>query len=327
MPWCFSLLLDDDTIRSWRKLFEQRGIEGITRFDVGGSASYLSVKQEDDLKAWVCAALRRYVIFLVCRWWSAGEARSIMPLQPHKRQHNLLIIVDESWLSRQKSTCKQRHLAAYDIVEGRDNGELAFLDQLRERRRGLLEKLRLDLRVGHGCRIQIGTRRVHRGADKAIEGADLAGHRLTVDSGLDRAAIAMAQHHDHLGAEYDRAIFDAGHDLRGRDIAGDAVDKHMADALVEDQLYWHAGIGAGKHGGERLLLLGCVLLQDREVVLIEGQLSLNEAPIALDQSLQRLGRALRGLRPGRQGQDDLRPGPGEHASRRTDYRGPQQTTA
>jgi transposase len=53
------LLLDDDTIRSWRKLFEQRGIEGITSFDVGGSASYLSVKQEDDLKAWVSAALPR----------------------------------------------------------------------------------------------------------------------------------------------------------------------------------------------------------------------------------------------------------------------------
>src|SRR5208282_2877953 len=39
-----ALLLDDDTIRSWRKLFEQRGIEGLTSFDVGGSASYLSVK-------------------------------------------------------------------------------------------------------------------------------------------------------------------------------------------------------------------------------------------------------------------------------------------
>src|ERR1700730_9269828 len=54
-----ALLLDDDTIRSWRKLFEQRGIEGITSFDVGRSASYLSVKQEDHLKAWVSAALPR----------------------------------------------------------------------------------------------------------------------------------------------------------------------------------------------------------------------------------------------------------------------------
>jgi transposase len=54
-----AFLLDDDTIRGWRKLFEQRGIEGLTSFDVGGSASYLTVKQEDDLKAWVSAALPR----------------------------------------------------------------------------------------------------------------------------------------------------------------------------------------------------------------------------------------------------------------------------
>jgi transposase len=54
-----ALLLDDDTIRGWRKLFEQGGIEGVSSFDVGGSASYLSVKQEDALKAWVGAVLPR----------------------------------------------------------------------------------------------------------------------------------------------------------------------------------------------------------------------------------------------------------------------------
>ncbi len=71
MPWCFwttggscqqvahAFLLDDDTVRGWRKLFEQRGIEGLTSFDVGGSTSYLSAKQEDDLKAWVGATLPR----------------------------------------------------------------------------------------------------------------------------------------------------------------------------------------------------------------------------------------------------------------------------
>jgi transposase len=54
-----ALLFDDDTIRDWRKLFEQRGIEGITSFDAGGSASYLSVEQEAELKAWVGATLPR----------------------------------------------------------------------------------------------------------------------------------------------------------------------------------------------------------------------------------------------------------------------------
>ncbi len=54
-----ALLLDDDTIRSWRKLFEQRGIEGLTSFEMGGSAGFLSAAQEDDLKAWVAATLPR----------------------------------------------------------------------------------------------------------------------------------------------------------------------------------------------------------------------------------------------------------------------------
>jgi transposase len=54
-----ALLLDDDTVRGWRKLFEQRGIEGLTSFDVGGSASYLTARQEDDLKAWVGSTLPR----------------------------------------------------------------------------------------------------------------------------------------------------------------------------------------------------------------------------------------------------------------------------
>ena len=48
-----AFLLNDDTIRGWFKLFEQRGIEGLTSFDVGGSASFLSAEQEDALKAFV----------------------------------------------------------------------------------------------------------------------------------------------------------------------------------------------------------------------------------------------------------------------------------
>jgi transposase len=54
-----ALLLNDDTIRGWFKLFEQRGIEGITSFDMGGSASFLSAGQEDALKVFVSATLPR----------------------------------------------------------------------------------------------------------------------------------------------------------------------------------------------------------------------------------------------------------------------------
>jgi transposase len=54
-----AFLLDDDTIRSWRKVFEQRGIEGLTSFDMGGSAGFLSAAQEDALKVFVSSTLPR----------------------------------------------------------------------------------------------------------------------------------------------------------------------------------------------------------------------------------------------------------------------------
>src|ERR1700692_4453701 len=54
-----AFLLNDDTIRGWCKLFEQRGIEGLTCFDVGGSVSFLSAVQEDALRAFVGATLPR----------------------------------------------------------------------------------------------------------------------------------------------------------------------------------------------------------------------------------------------------------------------------
>ena len=54
-----ALLLDDDTVRNWRKLYEQHGIEGLTSFDMGGSASFLSAAQEEALKAFVSETLPR----------------------------------------------------------------------------------------------------------------------------------------------------------------------------------------------------------------------------------------------------------------------------
>jgi transposase len=54
-----ALLLNDDTIRGWHRLFEQRGIEGLSSFDMGGSASFLSAVQEEALKAFVATKLPR----------------------------------------------------------------------------------------------------------------------------------------------------------------------------------------------------------------------------------------------------------------------------
>ena len=53
------LLLDDGTIRAWHKMFIEGGIEGLTRFEPGGSACQMSDGQQDELKVWVAAVLPR----------------------------------------------------------------------------------------------------------------------------------------------------------------------------------------------------------------------------------------------------------------------------
>src|SRR5215471_14676373 len=45
------LFLDDDTVRRWHGLFLEDGLEGLTRFEVGGRDGFLCVAQETALKA------------------------------------------------------------------------------------------------------------------------------------------------------------------------------------------------------------------------------------------------------------------------------------
>jgi transposase len=54
-----ALYLDDDTVRGWRKTYVADGLEGLGRFEGGGSASYLSAEQESRLKAWIAETLPR----------------------------------------------------------------------------------------------------------------------------------------------------------------------------------------------------------------------------------------------------------------------------
>ncbi len=53
------LYLDDDTVRSWRKLYDDCGIAALEQFDAGGSSSRLSAEQEEALKAYVARTLPR----------------------------------------------------------------------------------------------------------------------------------------------------------------------------------------------------------------------------------------------------------------------------
>ena len=54
-----ALLLDDDTVRTWHRLYEEDGIEGLASFGYEGRACRLSEDQQDKLKAWITETLPR----------------------------------------------------------------------------------------------------------------------------------------------------------------------------------------------------------------------------------------------------------------------------
>ena len=54
-----ALLLDDDTIRTWHRLYEEDGIDGLTSFDYEGSKCHLSLEQQTKLKLWITETLPR----------------------------------------------------------------------------------------------------------------------------------------------------------------------------------------------------------------------------------------------------------------------------
>src|SRR5271168_4444068 len=53
------LFLDDDTIRTWHRLYLEDGIDGLASFGYEGSACRLSEAQQDRLKTWIAQTLPR----------------------------------------------------------------------------------------------------------------------------------------------------------------------------------------------------------------------------------------------------------------------------
>jgi len=75
-----ALLLDDDTIRTWHNVFVSDGIEGLARFETGGSACQMNDAQLEEIKAWVTATLprstRQIGAFIEKRFAVVYESRS-----------------------------------------------------------------------------------------------------------------------------------------------------------------------------------------------------------------------------------------------------------
>src|SRR3974390_3829261 len=52
-----ALFVDDETVRRWHQLFLEDGLEGLTRFESGGSCPRLGADQESKLKSGMPGAL------------------------------------------------------------------------------------------------------------------------------------------------------------------------------------------------------------------------------------------------------------------------------
>ena len=97
----------------------------------------------------------------------------------------------------------------------------------------------------------------------------------------------MSQHHDDRHAEHHRAVFEAGDHLGGADVAGDATDEEVTDALVEHELDRDTGVGARQHRHEWLLLGHGLLFENGQIFLERGQVSAYEARVAAHQLIER----------------------------------------
>ena len=82
------LYLDDDTVRRWRKLYDERGIAGLEQFDAGGSSSRLSMEQEEALKAFVARTLphstRQIGAFIERHFGVVYESRGVLIALLHR---------------------------------------------------------------------------------------------------------------------------------------------------------------------------------------------------------------------------------------------------
>ena len=67
------------------------------------------------------------------------------------------------------------------------------------------------------------------------------------------AALRVAQHHHQAGAELFGGELDAADLGWGDDVAGDADDEQIAEALIEDDFDRYPGVGTAENGGEWFL--------------------------------------------------------------------------
>ncbi len=98
------------------------------------------------------------------------------------------------------------------------------------------------------------------GVDEIVDGSGECVLIVEVlDGGLDRTALAVAEDHEEVDAQLGYGVFDAaldGGSGAADVVAGDADDEEFADAEIEEDLGWDAGVGTADDGGDGILAGG-----------------------------------------------------------------------
>jgi hypothetical protein len=148
------------------------------------------------------------------------------------------------------------HRAGVEVVDRTLHEQSIAAHQIGDHGRTGHHRLHLPAHVVFDRRTQVGLRAVEAGRDVLEESADLPGHGRAGECGLDGAAARVPQHHQHAGAEHERAVLEAPEPLRRHHVSGHADHEEVAHALVEHDLRRHARVGAAQDGRERRLLRG-----------------------------------------------------------------------
>jgi transposase len=77
------LLIDDDTVRTWHRLYNEDGIEGLASFGYEGSACRLSGDQQDKLRARITETLPR-TTRAIGAWIEKERHRLSGPVRPDR---------------------------------------------------------------------------------------------------------------------------------------------------------------------------------------------------------------------------------------------------
>jgi hypothetical protein len=81
------LLIDDDTIRTWHRLFEEDGVDGLAGFNYGGRACQLTLEQQDKLKVGDTLPTRMVGAWIEHEFEVVDESRSGLIALLHRLEH------------------------------------------------------------------------------------------------------------------------------------------------------------------------------------------------------------------------------------------------